>query len=186
MTHQVYYHSVVKTRTLKRYNINSRQNDDYHEVAAFLKFFKIIILIMCGGKAIWVMHISTGSPISSWLLFQLETARHKRHDSHLRADFLQPRGEKQFCTRTFAKDDHKILPLLLRLLWPVKVSILKFCIYDTDLCANMLLSLLLLLLMLLLLLLLLLMMMLMMMMTIMSGQGAFVCALMAHMIAIWQ
>ena len=87
----------------------------------------------------------------------------------LRADFLQPSGEKQFCTLTFAKDDHNILPLLPRLLWPVKVSVLKFCIYDTDLCANMLL---------------LLMMMLIMMMTIMSDQGAFVCAMPAHMIAI--
>ena len=29
----------------------------------------------------------------------------------LRADFLQPSGEKQFCTLTFAKDDHNILPL---------------------------------------------------------------------------
>ena len=28
----------------------------------------------------------------------------------LRADFLQPSGEKQFCTLTFAKDDHNILP----------------------------------------------------------------------------
>ena len=86
----------------------------------------------------------------------------------LRADFLQPSGEKQFCTRPFAKDDHNILPLLLRLLWPVKVSILKFCIYDTDLCANMLLLLLLLLLM----------------VMIMSDQGAFVCAMLAPMIAI--
>ena len=32
--------------------VNTRENDDHHEVEAFLKFFKIIILIMCGGKAI--------------------------------------------------------------------------------------------------------------------------------------
>ena len=88
----------------------------------------------------------------------------------LRADFLQPSGEKQFCTRTFAKDDHNTLPQLLRLLWPVKVSILKFCIYDTDLCAHMLLLLLLLLLLI--------------MRMIMSDQGAFVCTPLAPMIEI--
>ena len=89
-----YFHSVVKTMILKRYNIITRQNDDDHEVATILKFSKIIILIMCGGKAIWVMHISTGSPISSWLLFQLETARHKRHDSHFARGFFAAKWRK--------------------------------------------------------------------------------------------
>ena len=101
--HQAYFRR-IKIMTLKRYYVITRQNDDYHEVAAFLKFFKIIIIIMCEGKAIWVMHISTGSPISSWLLFQLETARHKRHDSHFARGFFAAKWRKailhsDFCQR---------------------------------------------------------------------------------------